>query len=115
MTNAYHPYDLPSMNAQRKWVADAAEALLSGRLGIIEGSRLIKALLPTVSSDPFDPDFSIFVAIESETDALPVGKTRDLWDARVLPEMDSQIQQAEARYRDAALSACKILVERFKN
>jgi hypothetical protein len=60
-----------------------------------------------------DEDLTTFVAIDSETDTLPVGEARQFWSAEALEREDPKIRQAEELYREAALEAAARLVDRF--
>jgi hypothetical protein len=61
-----------------------------------------------------DEDFLAFVAIDSETDHLPVAAhVRPLWDAEALRGKDQDIARAEAWARSVGLEACRNLVSRF--
>jgi Protein of unknown function (DUF2489) len=98
----------------RQKVAQIAQRILDGEVGIIAGARQISALCGGhVDLDESDPDFRTFVGIDSETDDLPIGDTRRHWAADALQKKDAEIAAAEAFYRDAALAACKRLVARF--
>ena len=55
----------------------------------------------------------IFVAIDSETDHLPIGPERLNWDADSLRARDSEIAEYEVAFREDVLAACKKLIERY--
>ncbi len=59
--------------------------MLDGKISYIEGSRLICGLLEPARLERLEAPFVTFVAIASETDAVPVGAVRDRWhpDARI--------------------------------
>jgi hypothetical protein len=50
-------------------------------------------------------DRKLIIAVESETDDLPVGEVRTLWAADSLAEKDVEIARAEELYRDLFLQA----------
>jgi hypothetical protein len=60
-----------------------------------------------------DEDLTTFVAIDSETDALPVGHVRQHWSAEALARKDVEIRHAEELYRQVALEAAGRLTKRF--
>lgn len=66
-----------------------------------------------VCGDELEPDFLLFVGIDSETDHLPLGAARDYWAKAALAAKDLEIEEAEAFYRESTLVACRRLVERF--
>ncbi len=61
---------------------EGARSILQGKLGIIEGARLLSNLAHDLVPDwAVDPDFVVFRSLDSETDHLPVGAERQLWEA----------------------------------
>jgi hypothetical protein len=97
---------------KRQAVVRCARDMLSGLVDVIEGSRALSSLSDLGDGD-FDPDFIPFIAIDSETDHLPVGNVRKYWDLDVLAHKDLEIREAEEFHREAALAACRRLVNRF--
>lgn len=105
----------------RPWIDDAPERaiavarrVLSGELGMIEGSRTLSSMRWEFGAEITDR-FSPFVAIDSETDDLPVGAARDLWDADALAWKDLEISRCEQLYRAQCLEACGKLIERLQS
>ena len=88
------------------------EAILKEEIGIIAGSRILKSLEYELCGD-HDEDFIAFVAIDSETDHLPVDCERRNWSGEALGRKDKEIAQSEAFHQNDAFAACKILLERF--
>jgi hypothetical protein len=66
--------DAAEIQIARKEIGQIARQLLDGRLSFIEGSRLILRLGRQADLPDRDPDLTRFVAIDSETDSLPVEK-----------------------------------------
>jgi len=98
---------------QCRRVVEIARQVILGTLGVIEGSRELSQLRHAVSDNDHDPDFSFFVALDSETDDLPLGSVRTHWAAYALAKKDEQIRRIEADTRDEALQHCERLVLRF--
>ncbi|MGH7190688.1 MAG: hypothetical protein ACREF0_16080 [Acetobacteraceae bacterium] len=48
-----------------------------------------------------------FVAIDSETEALPIGAVRDIWHPSSAAREDQKIADVEGRFRSAAHAACR--------
>ncbi len=46
-----------------------------------------------------DTDFTIFQALDSDSDHLPVGPVRHSWSREALESKDREIEVIEARYR----------------
>ena len=87
--------------------------LLDGRMGVIETARALYPLAVWTRVEN-DPDFTLFRAIESETDHLPVGPVRQKWAAHALAREDMKIRAAEDHWRQEALAAAARLAERYK-
>jgi hypothetical protein len=100
-------------SSDRAKIVEVAQAMLDGALGIIEGSRRLNDLREALGIHHLDEDFVGFVAIDSETDALPIGDVRKLWNEQRLVEKDREVQEAERLYRAGALEDCRKLVARF--
>jgi hypothetical protein len=98
---------------QKAQVIEIANKVLANQIGIIEGARELAHLRWQVTDDEFDPDFIPFVAVDSETDALPIGEERVYWASKVLVEKDQEIKEADDFYREKILAACRILIARF--
>ncbi|MGI9088007.1 MAG: hypothetical protein ACR2HH_09760 [Chthoniobacterales bacterium] len=79
---------------------------------LLARASFARFVVVTVSSTT-DPDFRTFVAIDSETDDLPVGETRRHWAADALAKKDLEIARCEDVYRHAAHEAASHLVARF--
>jgi len=55
----------------------------------------------------------MFVAIDSETDHLPVDLERRNWSIKALERKDSEIANYELSARNDALETCRKLIKRF--
>jgi hypothetical protein len=107
-----------STNADNKWsrrqIAETAEALMAGHISFIEGGRKISQLSWAADLRD-DPDVVPFIAIDSETDTLPVDENvRRLWAASALEKLQPEIEKAEAWARTIGLRHCQNLIDRFK-
>ena len=94
------------------------EAVLKEEIGVIAGSRRLHSLEFQLCDDHVgafhhDEDFLTFVAIDSETDHLPVDSERGNWSVEGLERKDKEIAKAKALYKDDAFAACRNLIERF--
>ncbi|WP_143151683.1 hypothetical protein [Burkholderia ubonensis] len=70
----------------RRQVVSTAQAMLDGQLSFLIGSRRLASLRHEANAAADDTDFLVFVAIDSETDALPLGAPREHWDQSVLAQ-----------------------------
>jgi len=87
--------------------------LIEGRLSVIESARALSKLT-FWSGLKDDPDLTNFVAIDSETDTLPVGEVRKYWARHALELEDVEIAKAEELYRTTAIESAQRLAERFE-
>lgn len=101
------------IKSQRAKAINIAEEMIAGKVGIIAGSRVMSGLRFDVEL-PDDEDFLTFGAIDSETDALPVGPVRVHWSADALKEKDVEIQRCEELYRQDAIDACARLIRKLR-
>lgn len=88
------------------------EAVLAEKIGIIAASRTLSALGLELF-DGHDEVFSMFDAVDTETDHLPVDIERRNWSAEALRRKDAEIAEAEAFYKNDVIAACRNLIERF--
>jgi hypothetical protein len=103
------------MSQQGTEIVKVAQAILDGTMDLIEGSRILHGLGHDIFADDHDPDFLIFVVIDSDTDHLPIGDVRQLWIENALLEKDEEIRKIRAFYRDDVVQACSRLILRFGN
>jgi hypothetical protein len=109
-------YDLEAEDEGRREVVSAARSVLNGEIGIIEGARILTALSFRVVADwASDAEFRVLGVLNSETDHLPVGRVRELWDPAALAEKDAIIQRIEAVHRSEVEEACRRLIGRYSD
>jgi hypothetical protein len=97
----------------RKIVA-AAQRILSGELGVIAGARQLCGLGHGVGADR-DPDFVYFIAIDSQTDHLPIGEVRQRWNPEALREKDAEVAAFEAAEREKTFEICRRLIQKYES
>lgn len=97
----------------RAEVVDTAKKMLTGELDFLEGARRLVDLRHEAAVRNDDPDFMKFVAIDSETDALPIGRVRREWPDDVLQKLQPEIDNATVWAREFGGAACESLVRRF--
>jgi hypothetical protein len=99
------------VSQQRAAAVATANKMLSGELGIIEGSRLLVALGEHIESAAIERLFTPFVVIDSDTNHFPVGSQECMWAPEALAERRASMARAEDLYRSDALIACAELIE----
>jgi hypothetical protein len=96
-------------------IAEIATGILSGSISFISGARRINAIQIQIEQFRHDPDLFPFVAVDSETDTLPIEPdVRTLWSSAALEKLQPEIDRAERWAREALSAQCKRLIERFK-
>lgn len=98
----------------RQQIVETAQAMLDGELSYLLGARQLNALRHQASVNSDDADFMVFVGIDSETDALPLGPVRGLWDKHALIKLQPEIDSAEAWAKSHAKPVCVRLIDRFR-
>ncbi|MBR8086625.1 DUF2489 domain-containing protein [Burkholderia vietnamiensis] len=94
-------------------VVSTAQAMLDGQLSFLIGSRRLAGLRHEANAAADDTDFLAFVAIDSETDALPLGAVREHWDQNAIAKLEPEIKEAELWASTVGTDACKSLIARF--
>ena len=97
----------------RSRIASIASSMLDGTLPFLEGVRVIRSLRGEVDLPADDPDLKIFLVVDSETDALPIGSVRELWADDALRRLEPEIESATRWAIETASHACESLVRRF--
>lgn len=92
----------------------AAQAVIGGEVGLIEGARRLTAIGHELVLDLWsDPDFSVLGAVASESDGLPIGKARAHWEPSALAEKDRELATYESKVHDIVLAACCSIRDRY--
>jgi hypothetical protein len=97
----------------RKRVVETAQSMLDGQLNFLEGARMLSDLRNEAAVRDDDSDFMTFVAIDSETDDLPIGAVRQHWSKEVLDKLDPEYKEAEVWAKKFGSEACESLIRRF--
>ena len=91
------------------------QRMLGGQLGVVAAARQIKSLAFRLHGDKYVHDlFRVFIAIDSETDHLPVGPERRHWAADALAAKDAEIQRYEESWRADAFKAARKIVQSYE-
>lgn len=97
------------LSTRRQEIVELANLMLFGDINLIEGTRRICALRFAID----DPENEVFLplrAIESETDAFPLGAMRSNCSAEYLKRADSDLESYLVDARDDILQACREIV-----
>jgi len=92
-----------------------ARTILSGEVGVLVGCVSLASVAHDVVADwRVDPDFTVFGAVASEVDDLPLGKARSQWNSAALARADLEIERYTREVTEKVLSACRNVLERFE-
>jgi hypothetical protein len=90
------------------------QAVLAGEISCIAASRRLHCLGIRLLGD-IDEDFTVFIALDSETDHLAIGiEERASRSQGAAALMDLEIAAIEAREKSNIEQACRVLVRRFQ-
>jgi len=113
--NHINALDEKAIAKARAEVVRVAKALVARTVPFVDGVRGLRSLLTAVSKLDHDPDFMLFVAIDSESDHIPVREVRAMSTEEWLAKCDREAQQLEEQYEAEVKIACERLVERFSS
>lgn len=99
-------------NVQSELVV-AATALKNGQIGFVDGVRRILRLGSVASPQDHDPDFMLFVGIDSTSDHLPGLDQRPHCSAAWLEQCDKEAHELEAHWAAEVHAACDVLMARY--
>lgn len=108
MDQAAYRYNLEYRNRARATVLALAKDFLNGKRALIETARNLREFGELEAE--FWDSIRVFIGIDSETDALPIGDVRAMWDAKALQREDQKIAAAERRWAEPAKKAAQEIV-----
>lgn len=97
----------------RATAAVLARRALNREVSAIVVARELAALRHRVGVADDDSDFLVCVAIDSETDELPLGPVREYWAADALAKKDKEIAEAEVWAMGVGEAAFRNIARRF--
>jgi hypothetical protein len=103
--------DRRASESERQSVREIAQEVLESRITILEA---VRKLYPLAHTDAItnEDDRTLVIAIESETDDLPIGEVRKLWAPYALQAKDAEIARCEELWKPQFLEACKRILGR---
>ena len=96
-------------------IGEIATGMLDGSVHYLEGSIELASLRHEIGAYENDPDFIVFVAILSEIDSLPLGRSRTDWSAEALAPHEQEFKSSIEWAKEISLPQCKSLAERFSD
>jgi hypothetical protein len=101
-------------HGRRKAVEIARRVLTEGDDPIL-AARELCALRHSIGIPRDDADFTCFVAIDSETDGIPVGQQRKLWSPESWARLEPEVTQAREWAMTVGREAFQNVVRRFSS
>jgi hypothetical protein len=95
---------------ERQRAREVTEAVMDGRTTVLEAARELVSIAHT-DAIANEEDRILIIAIESETDDLPIGEVRKLWAPYALEAKDAEIARCEELWKAQFIEACKRIVE----
>lgn len=93
----------------RSALLETARAMLSGKLGVIDGCSAIACLASGMEDDRLRPTLQTFEIVAGETEELPRGDVGDLWHPAALAAKDVEVAAYEAQVTNEVFNACRSL------
>lgn len=94
-------------------IREAAKKFQAGALSVIAVCRKLRQYQTVV--EKYAPELGAalmtFVAVDSETDALPIGQIREMWHPSTVHAEDEKVRQAELTYHAAVNDACEAVLQ----
>ena len=90
----------------RAKIAETLKLMLAGQVSYIEGARIVNGWSHETGIDRLSEPFVTFVAIDSETDCVPLGKVRDLWASDAVAKHSAEWERSEAWAKQCGEPAC---------
>jgi hypothetical protein len=108
------PGELSSRKYHQGKAVDLARLIIAGKVGVIAGSREMwrhgSAIVPDTR---IDKDFLVFLALDSETDDLPLESERAQWDPAAFAVLAQKVAEIEAEEQVRVYAACRSIIDRF--
>jgi hypothetical protein len=95
-------------------VVALARKILADEMGIVEGCRALVRLNGALDSRD-ERLFLPFIAVESETDHLPLGEARLLWQPEALARKEQAAEIYLEKVRGVLHDACRALIHRYQD
>ncbi len=105
--------EVVAISRARRKAMSIARNVLAGVGDAILASRELRALRFSLGVGEDDPDFTVFVAIDSETDSLPIGPDRALWSTEALARLENEVIEARRWANTQGRQAFENVLRRF--
>lgn len=90
-------------------IREVALNLINDDIHFIEGIRIIRDKLNYISLS--DDEANLIRGIDSDTDDVPVGETRKLWNKEALEKLDRELEEYILEVKPAVKDLCKRILQ----
>jgi hypothetical protein len=106
--------DLASVERKKCEAIDVATRVVNGKVGILAASRVLSRLGHDLVPDTrIDPDFVVFIALDSQTDHLPLEDQRHNWAPAAFAQKQLEVARWEEHSREQVVEACRSIIDRL--
>jgi hypothetical protein len=106
---------MDAADTARAEMENAIERAIDAKISFIEAARAVNRLLEPARFDRLSEPFVTFIAIDAETDAIPLAEVRDQWASAAVAKQKPEWDRAEAwakEYGEAAFREALALVRK---
>jgi hypothetical protein len=103
---------LPLSPLHKKDIVSVAKGILARQIGIVEGCRKLVALSEYMDERDEYPWLGIR-GVESETDDLPLGEQRSLWNKEALEQIETSVAAYVKKEEAGIFDDCRKLIELY--
>ena len=104
----------PDEASTKSRIATLAAGISEGSVGLLEGIRNMAPLIRRLERKN-EAYFLPILAIESETEDVPTGEARKLWEPLALRRKEAEVEVYLEKVREVVLDSCKKIREELGN
>jgi hypothetical protein len=98
----------------RKQIVATAEQIVTEDIGLVDGCRRLLRLFNSLDRKEWDSDlFDPISTFESETEDLPVGELRSMWNPQALAAKEARAKPYLDHAKDWVYEACRGLINKY--
>lgn len=102
-------------NLVKRQIARTAQQILVEEIGLVDGCRRLIKLFNSLDPEEWDGElFNPIIAVESETEYVPVGELRSMWNPQALAIKEAQAKTYLDQVKDWIYQACRGLIDKYE-
>jgi len=99
---------------ERRRAQQITQEVVNRQMGAVEAAYVLLPILHRHPELATQDDLNLVIAIGSETDDLPLGSVRELWDPNALIEKDREIARCNELWGDKLRGVCGRILSRLQ-